>query len=147
VLERLNRASGLDQSTYLGTVSPGVRSHTVPIGPMWHGGHMYFTSGSGALKARNLARNANCSIAGRVEGMDVVLEDTAAIVTDAETLEAVAKKYREHGWPAEVKDSAFTTPFNAHSAGPPPWHLYRVDCQVAHVVSVEEPYSATLWRF
>ena len=70
-----------------------------------------------------------------------------AIVTDAETLQAVAQKYRERGWPAEVKDGAFTAPFNAQSAGPPPWHLYRVDCQVAHVVSVEEPYCATLWRF
>jgi|SRR6478735_4016034 len=147
VLERLDRASGLDQPTYLGTVSPGGRSHATPIGPMWHEGKMYFTSGPGALKSRNLAKNPSCSIAGRVEGMDVVLEGTASIVTDIETLEAIAAQYRERGWPAQVENGAFTAPFNAQSAGPPPWNLYRLDCQIAHVVTVEEPYCATLWRF
>ena len=83
VLERLERASGLDQPTYLGTVSPGGRSHATPIGPMWHEGQMYFTSGPGALKARNIAKNPSCSIAGRVEGMDLVLEGTASMVTDS----------------------------------------------------------------
>ena len=120
VLERLDRASGLDQPTYLGTVSPGGRSHATPIGPMWHEGKMYFTSGPGALKSRNLAKNPSCSIAGRVEGMDVVLEGTASIVTDGETLEAVATKYRERGWPAQVENGAFTAPFNAQTRDHPP---------------------------
>ena len=48
---------------------------------------------------------------------------------------------------AQVENGAFTAPFNAQSAGPPPWNLYRLDCQIAHVVTVEEPYCATLWRF
>jgi hypothetical protein len=147
VLGRLEGASGLDQPAFLGTVSPGGRSHIVPFGPMWFEGHMYFTSGPGTLKSRNLSQNPSCSIAGRVQGMDIVLEGTASIVTENETLETLAAQYRERGWPAEVEDGAFTAPFNAQSAGPPPWNLYRFDCQVAHAVTVEEPYCATLWRF
>ena len=147
VLERLERASGLDQPTFLGTVSPGGRSHIVPIGPTWFEGQMYFTSGPGTLKSRNLATNPSCTIAGRVQGMDLVLEGTATIVTDNETLEAVAAQYREKGWPAQVEGGAFTAPYSAQSAGPPPWNLYRLDCQIAHAVTVEEPYCATLWRF
>src|SRR5215207_6270383 len=74
VLERLERASGLDQPTFVGTVSPGGRAHIVPVGPTWYDGNMYFTSGAGTLKSRNLARNPSCTIAGRVQGMDLVLE-------------------------------------------------------------------------
>jgi nitroimidazol reductase NimA-like FMN-containing flavoprotein (pyridoxamine 5'-phosphate oxidase superfamily) len=147
VLERLEGASGLDQPSFLGTVSPDGRSHIVPFGPAWYQGQMYFTSGPGTLKSRNLARNPSCSIAGRVQGMDLVLEGTASIVTDDETLEALAAQYRETGWPAQVEAGAFTAPYSAQSAGPPPWNLYRLDCQTAHAVTVEEPYCATLWRF
>jgi hypothetical protein len=31
--------------------------------------------------------------------------------------------YREGGWPAEAEGDAFTAPYSAPSAGPPPWHL------------------------
>jgi hypothetical protein len=147
VLERLERASGLDQPAFLGTVSPDGRSHIVPFGPTWYKGHMYFTSGPGTLKSRNLARNPSCSIAGRVQGMDLVLEGTASIVTDDETLEALAAQYRNSGWPAQVEAGAITAPYSAQSAGPPPWNLFRLDCQIAHAVTVEEPFTATLWRF
>jgi nitroimidazol reductase NimA-like FMN-containing flavoprotein (pyridoxamine 5'-phosphate oxidase superfamily) len=147
VLERLERASGLDQPAFMGTVSPGGRSHIVPFGPTWHEGHMYFTSGPGTLKSRNLARNPSCTIAGRVAGMDLVLEGTASIVTDDEMLETLAAQYREKGWPAQVEAGALTAPYSAQSAGPPPWNLYRLDCQTAHAVTVEEPYCATLWHF
>lgn len=147
VLERLEHASGLDQPAFLGTTSPEGRTHITPFGPAWYQGSMYFTSGPGTLKSRNLARNPSCSIAGRVQGMDIVLEGTASIVTDNETLEAVAAHYRDQGWPAKVEAGAFTAPYSAQSAGPPPWNLYRLDCQVAHAVTVEEPFCATLWRF
>src|ERR671935_163499 len=37
----------------------------------------------------------------------------------------VGALYREQGWPAEVEGDAFTAPYSAPSAGPPPWYLYR----------------------
>jgi hypothetical protein len=80
-------------------------------------------------------------------GIDLVLEGTAARVTDPETLEAVAALYRRGGWPAEVAGDAFTAPYSAPSAGPPPWHLYRFTFDTTFGVATAEPYGATRWRF
>src|SRR5947199_760178 len=68
-------------------------------------------------------------------------------VTDASTLERLAGRYREGGWPAEVDGDAFTAPFSAPSAGPPPWHLFHLTFQTAFGVATAEPNGATRWRF
>ncbi len=64
-----------------------------------------------------------------------------------ESLERLAALYRAGGWPAEVEGDAFTAPYSAPSAGPPPWHLYRFTFHTAFGVAGEEPYGATRWRF
>jgi len=68
-------------------------------------------------------------------------------VTDKDTLEALAALYRQDGWPAEVQGEAFTAPYSAPSAGPPPWELYRFIFHTAFGVATVEPYGATRWRF
>ena len=40
-----------------------------------------------------------------------------------------------------------TTHFRAPSAGPPPWHLYRLTFHTVFGVATAEPYGATRWRF
>ena len=45
-----------------------------------------------------------------------------------------------------MEGDAFTAPFSAPSAGPPPWHLYRFRFHTAFVATAE-PYGATRWRF
>jgi hypothetical protein len=77
----------------------------------------------------------------------LVLEGSAERVTDADTLERLAAVYREGGWPAEVDGDAFTAPYSAPSAGPPPWHLYRVTVHTAFGVATAEPHEASRWRF
>ncbi|HEV2406031.1 MAG TPA: pyridoxamine 5'-phosphate oxidase family protein, partial [Ktedonobacterales bacterium] len=74
-------------------------------------------------------------------------EGEAARVTDPSTLEAAASRYREGGWPVVVAGDAFTAPFSAPSAGPPPWNLYRFTYNTAYGVATAEPYGATRWRF
>ena len=71
----------------------------------------------------------------------------ATRVTDGPTLERLAALYRAQGWPAEVEGDAFTAPYSAPSAGPPPWHLYRFAFHTAFAVAGEEPHGATRWRF
>jgi hypothetical protein len=61
--------------------------------------------------------------------------------------EPVAAIYRDIGWPAQVDGDALTAPFNAPSAGPPPWHLYRFTFHTVFGVATREPYGATRWRF
>ncbi len=138
---------GGDHPTYLGTVRPDGCPHAAAIGARWHDDDIYFTAGPGTRKARNLAENPACTLSMSLPGLDLVLEGTAARVTDPETLETLAALYRDGGWPAEVQGDAFTAPYSAPSAGPPPWGLYRVPFHTAFGVATAEPYGATRWRF
>jgi hypothetical protein len=132
---------------FLGTVRPDGRPHAAGIGALWLDGNVYFTAGPATRKARNLAANPACTISVKLEGIDLILEGEAIRVTDQPTLEAAARLYREGGWPAEVAGDAFTAPFSAPSAGPPPWQLYRFTFHTAFGVATAEPHGATRWRF
>src|SRR6185295_5667461 len=143
-------AASLPQSeitSFLGTVGPDGRPHAAGIGALWLDGDLYLTSGPATRKSRNLATNPACTISVKLEGIDLVLEGEARRVTDQPTLEQTAQLYREGGWPAEVQGDAFTAPFSAPSAGPPPWYLYRFTFHTAFGVATAEPYGATRWRF
>jgi hypothetical protein len=132
---------------FLGTSRPDGRPHAAGIGALWLDGDLYFSSGPGTRKARNLAANPACTISARLDGIDLVLEGKATLVTDPATLEQAASRYRDGGWPAEVAGDAFTAPFSAPSAGPPPWHLYRFAFHTAFGVATTEPFGATRWQF
>ena len=75
------------------------------------------------------------------------MSSVAGASPDAGELERLAAAYREAGWPVQVGGDAFTAPYSAPSAGPPPWHLYRVTIHTAFGVATEEPYGASRWRF
>jgi hypothetical protein len=138
---------GPEAGFFLGTVRPDGRPHAAGIGVVWHDGDLYFTSGPGTRKSRNLQTNPACTISVKLPGTDVTMEGTAARVTDPATLEPVAAIYRDLGWPAEVSGDGFTAPFSAPSAGPPPWHLYRFTFDSVVALSTVEPNGATRWRF
>src|SRR2546426_8608041 len=88
---------------FLGTSRPDRRPHAAGIGALWLDGDLYFTSGPGTRKARNLAANPACTISARLEGLDLVLEGTAARATDRPTLERVAGRYRAGGGPGHAE--------------------------------------------
>jgi hypothetical protein len=132
---------------FLGTVRPDGRPHVAGIGAVWHDGDLYFTSGPGTRKSRNLAGNPACTISVKLPGLDLTLEGRAIRVTEPAVLARVAAIYREIGWPAEVAGDAFTAPFSAPSAGPPPWSLYRFTFDTVTGLSTAEPHGATRWRF
>jgi hypothetical protein len=138
---------GPDITFFLGTVGPEGRPHAAGIGAVWHDGDLYFTTGPGARKTRNLAANPAGTVSVRLPGIDLVFEGEAGRVTDQPTLEPVTALYRAGGWPAEVDGDALTAPFNAPSAGPPPWNLYRFTFDTVFGVATAEPYGATRWRF
>jgi hypothetical protein len=141
-------ASATSHATFfLGTVRPDGRPHAAGIGALWHDGDLYIVSGPQTRKSRNLAANPACTISVALEGIDLILEGDATRVTDQPTLEAVARLYRDTGWPAQVEGDAFTAPYSAPSAGPPPWQLYRFTFHTAFGVAEAEPHGATRWRF
>ena len=132
---------------FLGTTGPGGRPHAAGTGAVWLDGDLYLVSGPGTRKSRNLAANPACTMSAGLSGIDVVIEGEATRVTDPATLERVATHYRDTGWPAEVQGDAFTGPYSAPSAGPPPWYLYTVTVHTVFCVAVAEPGGATRWRF
>jgi hypothetical protein len=136
-----------DITHFLGTCRKDGTPHAAGIGAQWLDGDLYFTSSPAARKARDLAVNPLCTISVRLPGIDLVLDGTAARVTDPRTLEQVAAGYRAGGWPAQVDGDALTAPFNAPSAGAPPWHVYRFTFHTVVGVATREPYGATRWRF
>lgn len=148
VRERLEAGPfGRDTASFLGTVRPDGRPHSAGVGPAWHDGDLYFQTGPGTRKGRNLAANPACTISVRLPDMDLVFEGEARRVSDAPTLEAMAARYRDGGWPVEVDGDAFTAPYSAPSAGPPPWHLFRVAVHTVFCVAGADPTGATRWRF
>jgi pyridoxine/pyridoxamine 5'-phosphate oxidase len=135
------------RTTWLATVRPDGRPHTAGVGALWVEGKFYLTSGPGAQKSRNLAANPNCVLSMALSGLDLVVEGRAVKVTDQATLEKLAQRYVDQGWPARASNGALTAEYSAPSAGPPPWHLYAVTPLVAFGVATAKPYGATRWRF
>lgn len=144
-LEQLD--AGFDATCWLATTRPDGRPHTAGIGALWFEGKFYIVTGADTRKGRNLAKNANCVVSVALKGLDLVVEGRAVKVTDDATLQRLAKVFADQGWPATVKDGAFTAPYSAPSAGPPPWDLYMIKPKTAFGVATAEPFGATRWRF
>jgi pyridoxine/pyridoxamine 5'-phosphate oxidase len=132
---------------WLSTTRPDGNPHCVIVGAKWVDDKLYFTSSEQTRKSRNLNGNPNCVLSTKVSGLDVVIEGVATRVTDEGTLERIAARYSEDGWPATVSNGAITAPYSAPSAGPPPWDLYEVTPKTAFLLATAEPYGATRFRF
>ena len=136
-----------DSTWFLGVTDPDGSPHAAGVGAVWTDGEVYFVSGPGTRKSRDLALRPAASLSVHLPRLDIVFEGPARRVTDRPTLERLVKVYNDSGWPAEVAGDAFTGPYSAPSAGPPPWYLYRLEYDAVYAVAGAEPYGATRWRF
>ena len=132
---------------WLATTRRDGRPHLAAVGALWVDGTVYFTSGPRTRKSGDIAANPRCVVSISLKDLDVVIEGTARKVTDDATLKRLAKLYAAQGWPATVKDGAFTHEYSAPSAGPPPWYLYTITPVTAFGVATAEPHGATRWTF
>jgi hypothetical protein len=108
-----------------------------------------FETGRTSRKGRNLERDPRCTISLSLEALDLVVEGEAELVTDPALVREVAQRFAED-WPCRVDESgiALTAEFSAPSAGPPPWHVYRVVPRTATVLRITpEPGGATRFTF
>jgi uncharacterized pyridoxamine 5'-phosphate oxidase family protein len=145
--KQLEAAVGEDVTHFLATVRPDGRPHVAGVGALWADGKFYIVSGPGTRKSRNLAERPDCVITVKLPDLDLVVEGAATKVTDDSKLKRIAKRYNALGWPAAVEDGAFTAPYSAPSAGPPPWNLYEFTPKTAFGVATAEPFGATRWNF
>jgi hypothetical protein len=136
-------------SSWLATINADGSPHVNGVGSMWSDGVFWFETGATSRKGRNLARDPRCSLSLATEEFDIVAEGAAERITDASTVAWIAQRYAEHGWPAKVDESgtALTAEFSAPSAGPPPWHVYRMTVRAATVLSVIGEGGATRFDF
>jgi hypothetical protein len=133
----------------LSTINLDGSPHVTGIGALWADGAFWFETGERTRKARNLARDPRCVLSTATEEFDLVVEGDAHQITDPATVAAMARRWAEDGWPAEVDDTgrALTAEYSAPSAGPPPWQVYRLNPRTATALGIVEPGGATRWRF
>ena len=121
---------------WLSTVRPEGRPHVAPLFAVWLDGALYFCTGEGERKAKNLAENPRVTITtGRnalSEGLDLVVEGEAVGVSDGDKVGRVADAYSAkygEGWRIAGVDGVLTfevTPTKAFGFGrgdaesPPP---------------------------
>jgi len=141
---------GPDRHTFwLATIDADGSPHVTGVGGDWYQGAFWFTTGEGTRKGRNLARDPRCALTVATQEFDLVVDGTAEKVTDPDTVADMAARADAGGWPARVDDSgtAITAEFSAPSAGPPPWHVYRMTPHRATALETVEPGGATRWTF
>jgi PPOX class probable F420-dependent enzyme len=135
-------------SCWLATVNADGSPHVTGVGALWADGCFWFETGQGTRKGRNLARDPRCTISLATKEFDLTVEGDAAVVTDPATVAAMAARWAPD-WPCRVDETglALTAEFSAPSAGPPPWHVYRLTPRAATALATVEPGGATRWRF
>jgi hypothetical protein len=136
-------------TTWIATIDADGSPNVNGIGSLWLDGAFIFETGRSSRKGRNIERDPRCTISLSLEDFDLVVEGEAELVSDPALVLEVARIYAED-WPCRVDESgiALTADFSAPSAGPPPWHVYRVVPQTAMVLSITpEPGGATRFTF
>jgi uncharacterized pyridoxamine 5'-phosphate oxidase family protein len=129
---------------WLATVRPNGHPHVTPLFAVWLDGGLYFCTGPGERKAKNLVGNPSCVImtgCNVLEGVDIVVEGEAVQVSEEATLQRVAGRYAsKYGWHYEVRDGAFYG-----EGGRTP--VYKVSPTTAFGFGKGDTFSQTRWRF
>ena len=97
---------------WLSTVRRDGRPHVTPLPAIWLDGVLHFCAGAHEQKAKNLEVNAQCILTTGTNqlrsGLDVVVEGSAARVTNKAKLQRLAALWKSKlDWPFEVGDGAF----------------------------------------
>jgi len=140
----LEAPTGPERTIYLGTVRPDGRPHVAGIGISVFDGEIWFSTAPDTVKAANLAANPHCVIAGEIGDFDLSVEGVAEHIVNPATLETLAARFREIGWPAVVNGTVLEAPINELTTVSRRWNLYRF--RVAKVIAVGVGQS-TSWTF
>lgn len=131
---------------WLTTVRPDGRPHATPLVAVWLDGALYFCTGASERKALNLARNRHCLITtgcNTLNGLDVVLEGEAAVVSDEATLQRLAAAYAaKYGPPFQ-----FTAREGGLFNGEGMAQLYKLTPAKGFGFGKGDTFSQTRWRF
>jgi uncharacterized pyridoxamine 5'-phosphate oxidase family protein len=84
---------------WIATTRPDGRPHVMVIWALWLNGHLYFSTGKETVKARNLARNPNCTMCSENAAEAVVLEGEVQTEKDVEVIRDFIGRYeKKYKW-------------------------------------------------
>ena len=131
---------------WLSTVRRDGRPHVTPLPAIWLDGRLHFCTGSEEQKSKNLESDARCILTTGTNalhsGLDVVVEGTAARVTDNAQLQRLAALWKSKlDWDFEVGDGEFRDPDGRHGL------VFGVAPAKVLAFGKGEPYSQTRYRF
>jgi nitroimidazol reductase NimA-like FMN-containing flavoprotein (pyridoxamine 5'-phosphate oxidase superfamily) len=145
--EETSRRLAKAETYWLATVGADGRPQVRPLLAIWCDGSICFSASPDSRKARNLAHDPRCSITVSTASLDLVVEGVATRVCDEATLREAAAAYAaKYGWPVTIRDQAFDGE-GAPTAGPPPYHLYRITPTTGYGFGTDDTVNATRWRF
>src|SRR3954451_18168218 len=78
------------RTTWLATANEDGSPHVTAVGALWVDDTVWFQTGAGTRKARNVPRDARCSIAVSIRDADVVIEGDATRVTEPGAVARIA---------------------------------------------------------
>jgi nitroimidazol reductase NimA-like FMN-containing flavoprotein (pyridoxamine 5'-phosphate oxidase superfamily) len=128
---------------FIATTDPAGKPHLMPVWGVWFDDAFFFSTGRASRKARNLAGNAQCSIATEIDFArrpkkkndikdSVIIEGLAEIINDLRVRKKFGRIYqKKYDWDME----GFEEP------------IYRVCPSVAFGLTTEFTESATRWTF
>jgi len=133
------------QIYWLSTVRPDGRPHVTPLFAIWLEGALYFCTGAGERKTKNLTQNAHCIFTtgcNVVAGLDLVVEGEAVRTSDAAKLQRVADGYLvKYDWHYTVRDGGFEGDEGNVAL------VYEVAPTTVFGFGKGESFSQTRWRF
>lgn len=131
---------------WVSSVRTDGRPHVTPVVAVWVDGALYFSSGPGEQKSKNLAANRYCAVTTCCnswdQGLDIVLHGEAVVVRDLPLLQQVADAFlAKYGddWAFEVADDGT---FGGHGVS----LVYQLT-PVQALGFRKGPFSHTRWNF
>jgi nitroimidazol reductase NimA-like FMN-containing flavoprotein (pyridoxamine 5'-phosphate oxidase superfamily) len=87
---------------YIATVRPDGRPHVMPVWGVWLDNQLFFSTGVDSRKHRNLTMNPRCVIVTEDATEPVIVEGTAAILTNQAALKRFGAAYKKkYDWNKE----------------------------------------------
>src|SRR5690349_9043613 len=93
--DRLNKS----RQYWIATTRPDGRPHVMVIWALWLDGALYFSTGKETRKAKNLARNPNCTMCTQDAAEAVILEGKVGIEKDVAVIREFIRRYeKKYKW-------------------------------------------------
>ena len=145
--DEARRRLELAETYWFATRHPDGRPHVRPVLAVWTDGALFLAASPDSQKAKNLVRDARCTLSTTHDGLDLVGEGTATKMDGEADLQRIAAAYlTKYGWQVSIRGGAFYAD-GAPTAGPPPYEVYEIRLSTVFAFPATKEITPTRWRF